>query len=294
VKEKPTDSDDTEIGGGSGFGAAIATRFAEEGAKVIVADINAAGGESVAAQNPENLVFQKVDVTSPSDWAALVETAVTKFGKLDILVNNAGTTYRNKVQPSPASQLLLDMANSVQPTLEVTEAEWERVFNVNVKGIFHGTQAVIARLLEQGHGGSVINISSTGASRPRPGLVWYNASKGAVSNVRSFLSNFALSFLEGKRKAHSHRQATKGLAAEYGPHNIRVNTVSPLLSGTGLFSMFTGMEDTEENRQKFIGNVPLGRLTDPADVANMCLYLASDEGSFINGTEMLVDGGKCV
>ncbi|KAL4753224.1 hypothetical protein BDW72DRAFT_41375 [Aspergillus terricola var. indicus] len=239
-------------GGGSGFGAAIAIRFAEEGAKVIVADINAAGGESVAAQNPENLVFQKVDVTSPSDWAAVVETAVTKFGKLDILVNNAGTTYRNK------------------PTLEVTEAEWERVFNVNVKGIFHGTHAVITRLLEQGHGGSVINISSTGASRPRPGLVWYNASKGAVSN------------------------ATKGLAAEYGPHNIRVNTVSPLLSGTGLFSMFTGMEDTEENRQKFIGNVPLGRLTDPADVANMCLYLASDEGSFINGAEMLVDGGKCV
>ncbi|KAL5047317.1 hypothetical protein BDW71DRAFT_41375 [Aspergillus fruticulosus] len=239
-------------GGGSGFGAAIATRFAEEGAKVIVADINTAGGEGVAAQNPENIVFQKVDVTSPSDWAAVVETAVTKFGKLDILVNNAGTTYRNK------------------PTLEVTEAEWERVFNVNVKGIFHGSQAVIARLLKQGHGGSVINISSTGASRPRPGLVWYNASKGAVSN------------------------ATKGLAAEYGPHNIRVNTVSPLLSGTGLFSMFTGMEDTEENRQKFIGNVPLGRLTDPADVANMCLYLASDEGSFINGAEMLVDGGKCV
>ncbi|KAL4985085.1 hypothetical protein BDW68DRAFT_5360 [Aspergillus falconensis] len=257
-------------GGGSGFGAAIATRFAEEGAKVIVADINTAGGESVAAQNPENIVFQKVDVTSPSDWAAVVETAVTKFGKLDILVNNAGTTYRNKVRSSPVSQLLWSMANSVQPTLEVTEAEWERVFNVNVKGIFHGSQAVIARLLKQGHGGSVINISSTGASRPRPGLVWYNASKGAVSN------------------------ATKGLAAEYGPHNIRVNTVSPLLSGTGLFSMFTGMEDTEENRQKFIGNVPLGRLTDPADVANMCLYLASDEGSFINGAEMLVDGGKCV
>ncbi|KAL4903368.1 hypothetical protein BDW74DRAFT_168913 [Aspergillus multicolor] len=239
-------------GGGSGFGAAIATRFAYEGAKVIVADINTAGGESVAAQNPENIIFQKVDVTSPDDWAAVVEAAVTKFGKLDILVNNAGTSYRNK------------------PTLEVTEAEWERVFNVNVKSIFHGSQAAIARLIEQGHGGSIINISSTGASRPRPGLVWYNASKGAVSN------------------------ATKGLAAEYGPQNIRVNTVSPLLSGTGLFSMFTGMEDTEENRQKFIGNVPLGRLTDPADVANMCLYLASDEGRFINGAEMLVDGGKCV
>ncbi|OJJ53839.1 hypothetical protein ASPSYDRAFT_50585 [Aspergillus sydowii CBS 593.65] len=239
-------------GGGSGFGAAIATRFAEEGGKVIIADINEAGGQSVAAQDPANIIFQKVDVTSPADWKAVIETAVSKFGRLDVLVNNAGTSYRNK------------------PTLEVTEAEWERVFNVNVKSIFHGSQAVIAKLLEQGNGGSVINISSTGANRPRPGLVWYNASKGAVSN------------------------ATKGLAAEYGPHNIRVNTVAPLLSGTGLFSMFTGMEDTEENRQKFIGNVPLGRLTDPADVANMCLYLASDEGAFVNGTEMVVDGGKCI
>ncbi|KAI9933154.1 hypothetical protein ASPWEDRAFT_61119 [Aspergillus wentii DTO 134E9] len=239
-------------GGGSGFGAAIARRFGQEGAKVILTDINAEGGEVVASQNPANLVFQKMDVTKAEDWKGVVDLAFAKFGRLDVLVNNAGTTYRNK------------------PTLEVTEAEWERVFNVNVKGIFHGAKAIMGRLIEQGDGGSMINISSTGANRPRPGLVWYNASKGAVSN------------------------ATKGLAAEYGPHNIRVNTVCPLLSGTGLFSMFTGMEDTPENRAKFIGNVPLGRLTDPDDIANMCLYLASDEGSFVNGTEMVVDGGKCI
>ncbi|KAL4790280.1 hypothetical protein BDV19DRAFT_394225 [Aspergillus venezuelensis] len=239
-------------GGGSGFGASISTRFAAEGAKVVIADINIAGAESVATQNPENIIAQKVDVTSAEDWMTLVDNTVAKFGRLDILVNNAGTSYKNK------------------PTLKVTEAEWERVFNVNVRSIFHGSQIVIGKLLEQGSGGSIINISSTGASRPRPGLVWYNASKGAVSN------------------------ATKGLAAEYGPHNIRVNTVSPLLSGTGLFSQFTGMEDTPENREKFIGNVPLGRLTDPSDVANMCLYLASDEGSFVNGAEMIVDGGKCI
>lgn len=134
----------------------------------------------------------------------------------------------------------------------------------------------------------MINISSTGASRPRPGLVWYNASKGAVTNVR--LSPFVKSIFI----AEQYLQATKGLAAEYGPHNIRVNSVAPLLSGTGLFSMFTGMEDTPENRAKFIGNVPLGRLTEADDIANMCLYLASDEGSFINGTEMVVDGGKCI
>ncbi|KAJ6562366.1 hypothetical protein B0H19DRAFT_1144274 [Mycena capillaripes] len=239
-------------GGGSGFGAAIARRFGEEGAKVIVTDINVEGGEKVAAQNPANLVFQRMDVTQESDWKAIVDLAFSKFGGLDVVVNNAGTSYRNK------------------PTVEVTYDEWERVFNVNVKSIFLCGKVVLPRLIEQGKGGSMINISSTGASRPRPGLVWYNASKGAVTN------------------------ATKGLAAEYGPHNIRVNSVAPLLSGTGLFSMFTGMEDTPENRQKFVGNVPLGRLTEADDVANMCLYLASDEGSFINGTEMVVDGGKCV
>ncbi|KAJ7772276.1 hypothetical protein B0H16DRAFT_1512934 [Mycena metata] len=239
-------------GGGSGFGAAIARRFGEEGAKVIVADINVEGGEKVATQNPVNLVFQRMDVTQESDWRATVDLAFSKFGGLDVVVNNAGTSYQNK------------------PTAEVTDDEWERVFKVNVKSIFLSGKVVLPRLIEQGKGGSMINISSTGATRPRPGLVWYNASKSAVTN------------------------ATKGLAAEYGPHNIRINSVAPLLSGTGLFSMFTGLKDTPENRQKFIGNVPLGRLTEADDVANMCLYLASDEGSFINGTEMVVDGGKCV
>ncbi|CAL5871424.1 uncharacterized protein PFLUO_LOCUS5674 [Penicillium psychrofluorescens] len=239
-------------GGGSGFGAAIARRFSEEGAKVIVADINVEGGEKVAAQDPTNLIFYRTDVTQTADWEAVLDVTFSKFGRLDVLVNNAGTTYRNK------------------PTVEVTEDEWERVFKVNVKSIYLAAHTAIPRLIEQGQGGSIVNISSTGASRPRPGLVWYNASKGAVTN------------------------ATKGLAAEYGPHNIRVNSVAPLLSGTGLFSMFTGMEDTPENREKFIGNVPLGRLTEADDIANMCLYLASDEGRFINGTEMVVDGGKCI
>lgn len=172
--------------------------------------------------------------------------------------------------------------------MEVTEEEWERVFKVNVKSIYLAGKIVMPRFIQQGKGGSMINISSTGASRPRPGLVWYNASKGAVTNVRLF------QFIQSFSIANTRFQATKGLAAEYGPHNIRVNSVAPLLSGTGLFSMFTGMEDTPENRAKFIGNVPLGRLTEADDIANMCLYLASEEGSFINGTEMVVDGGKCI
>ncbi|KAL2811005.1 hypothetical protein BJX63DRAFT_422717 [Aspergillus granulosus] len=226
-------------GGASGFGAAITQRFSKEGAKVILGDINIENGEKVAAQNPQNIVFLQMDVTKADDWNAAIELAFSRFGRLDILVNNAGTTHRNK------------------PTLEVTEAEWQRVFDINVRGIFHCVQAVFPKWIEQSQGGSMINISSVGASRPRPGLVWYNASKGAVSNV------------------------TKGLAAEFGPHNIRVNNVCPLLSGTGLFSMFTGMEDIPENRQKFIGNVPLRRLANPDDIANMCLFLASDDGSFV-------------
>ncbi|KAJ5494922.1 4-formylbenzenesulfonate dehydrogenase TsaC1/TsaC2 [Penicillium diatomitis] len=237
-------------GAASGFGAAIARRYLEEGARVLGADINWPSQEA-PSENP-NYVTLNMNVASKQDWETAIHTASDKFGRLDIVVNNAGTSYRNK------------------PTAEVTEAEWERVFDVNVKSIYYAAQLVMPVLIQQGQGGSMINISSTGATRPRPGLVWYNSSKAAVTN------------------------ATKGLAAEYGPHNIRVNSVAPLLSGTGLFSMFTGMEDTPENRQKFIGNVPLGRLTEADDIANMCVYLGSDEGRFINGTEMVIDGGKCI
>ncbi|KAF7717448.1 Uncharacterized protein PECH_000383 [Penicillium ucsense] len=237
-------------GAASGFGAAIARRYLEEGARVLGADINWPSQE--APSENLNYVTLNMNVASKQDWETAIHTASDKFGRLDIVVNNAGTSYRNK------------------PTAEVTEAEWERVFDVNVKSIYYAAQLVMPVLIKQGQGGSMINISSTGASRPRPGLVWYNSSKAAVTN------------------------ATKGLAAEYGPHDIRVNSVAPLLSGTGLFSMFTGMEDTPENRQKFIGNVPLGRLTEADDIANMCVYLGSDEGRFINGTEMVIDGGKCI
>jgi NAD(P)-dependent dehydrogenase (short-subunit alcohol dehydrogenase family) len=89
-------------------------------------------------------------------------------------------------------------------------------------------------------------------------------------------------------------QATRGLAAEFGPHQIRVNNVCPLLTSTGLFEMFTGVPDTPENRAQFVSNVPLGRLCDVTDVANTCLFLASDEAKFINGTDLVVDGGKCI
>lgn len=144
------------------------------------------------------------------------------------------------------------------------------MFNLNVRSIYHSVAALVPHLIERGRGGSIINIASTGASRPRPNLVWYNATKGAVKN------------------------ATKGLAAEYGPHQIRFNSVAPLLTGTGLFESFVGVQDTPENRKAFEAQVPLGRLGQVRDTANACLWLASDESSFITGSNIKVDGGKCI
>ncbi|TGO27854.1 hypothetical protein BPAE_0036g00650 [Botrytis paeoniae] len=237
-------------GGGSGFGAGIARRFAEEGCKVVVADIDAVGGERVASSWPQSMVFVKMDVMREEEWEGLCRETRERWGRVDVCVNNAGGSYRNK------------------PTLDVTEDEFDRVFNLNVKSIFFATKHFIPSVIDHGEGGSMINIASIGATRPRPGLVWYNASKGAVVN------------------------ATKGLAAEYGSKNIRVNSICPLLAGTGLFSTFTGVEDTPENRDKFLFNVPLGRLCTPEDVANYCLFLASDEARFITGTCLEVDGGR--
>ena len=178
-------------GGGSGFGAAISRRFASEGAKVFIGDINLAGADVIAKEFPGQVITGQLNVTKREEWDAAVATIKKEFGRLDILVNNAGTSYKNK------------------PTLTVTLEEYQRTFDVNCLGIFHSQQAVFPTFIEQ-KGGVCLNISSCGADRPRQGLVWYNATKGAVSN------------------------ATKGLALEYGPDKIRVNSICPLLSGTGL------------------------------------------------------------
>ncbi|PVI07943.1 oxidoreductase ucpA [Periconia macrospinosa] len=239
-------------GAGSGFGAGISQAFAAEGAKVLVCDISQEGGEKTVQSNPSNMAFQKMDVTKAADWKAAVDTALQKFGRCDILVNNAGTSYRNK------------------PTVDVTEEEFQKTFDVNVKGVYLGCNAWIPQAIEKKEGGVIINIASVGASRPRPGLVWYNASKGAITN------------------------ATKGLAAEFGAHSIRVNSICPLVTGTGLFSHFTGMEDTPENRQKFIFNVPMGRIGEVDDVASTAVFLASSDSKFITGVNLDVDGGRCI
>ncbi|MBN9114238.1 MAG: glucose 1-dehydrogenase, partial [Pandoraea sp.] len=170
---------------------------------------------------------------------------------LDIVVNNAGTTHRNK------------------PLLEVTEAEFDRVYAVNVKSIFWSARAVMPYFLQRG-AGVMINIASTAGVRPRPGLVWYNGSKGAVIT------------------------ASKAMAAEFGPKNIRVNCVNPVIGDTGLTAEFMGVPHTPKNRAKFLAGIPLGRFSTPQDIANACLYLASDDAAFITGVCLEVDGGRCI
>jgi NAD(P)-dependent dehydrogenase (short-subunit alcohol dehydrogenase family) len=240
-------------GGASGFGLGIVEKFvAENAAGVMVLDINDDNGTALLEQyKGKNVAFLKADVTSRDDWKKALEATISRWGKIDVVVNNAGTTYRNK------------------PSLEVTEAEFDKVFLVNVKSIYLSVDVVLPQMIEQGTGGSFIQISSTAALRPRPGLTWYNATKGAVST------------------------ASKSLAVEYGPRNVRFNCICPVAGDTPLLGMFMGA-DTPEKRAQFKATVPLGRLSTPADIANSTAFLASDEAQFLTGLDLEVDGGRCV
>lgn len=236
-------------GAASGFGEGIARRFAAEGAWVLCADLNEAGARRVAAEIDG--IAMGGDVSREADIQAIVDKAVSEFGGLDIVVNNAGTTHRNK------------------PILEVTEAEFDRVCDVNVKSIFWMVRAAVPAMRQQGRGGSIINISSTAGLRPRPGLTWYNATKGAVNT------------------------ATQAMAQEFAKDDIRVNAVCPVMSATGLLTEFMGGPDTPETRARFVATIPLGRMSTPADIANACVWLGEDSSSFITGVLLPVDGGRC-
>jgi 3-oxoacyl-[acyl-carrier protein] reductase len=156
-----------------------------------------------------------------------------------------------------------------QPLLEVTEPDFDRVYAVNVKSLYWTARAIVPHFRKSG-GGCFVNVASTAGIRPRPGLVWYNGSKAAVITI------------------------SKGMAAELGPEKIRVNCVNPVIGETGLLEQFMGMPDTPQNRQKFLATIPLGRFSTPLDVANACLYLASDDAAFVTGACLEVDGGRCV
>jgi 3-oxoacyl-[acyl-carrier protein] reductase len=238
-------------GAASGFGEGIAVTFAREGAKVVLMDVNAEGLRRVASDIGPSAIAVQADVTSAADTARAVRAGVEFGGRLDIVVNNAGWSHRNK------------------PVLEVTEEEFDRVFAINVKSIYLMTQAVVPVMRGQG-GGVVINIGSTAGIRPRPGLAWYNATKGAVNLV------------------------SRSLAVELAPDRIRVNCIAPVMGATGLLETFMGMPDTPENRARFLSTIPLGRLSTPQDIANACLFLASDDAEFITGVVLEVDGGRTI
>jgi 3-oxoacyl-[acyl-carrier protein] reductase len=238
-------------GAASGFGAGIALACAREGAHVVLADINEAGAREVATRCDGRSVGVRCDVTSRRDVADLVAGARERFGRIDVVVNNAGWTHRN------------------QPLLDVDEATFDRVFAINVKSIYHMTHEVVPVMRAQG-GGVILNVGSTAGIRPRPGLTWYNASKGAVNLL------------------------SKSMAVELGPDRIRVNSICPVIGETALLEAFMGVPDTPENRARFIATIPLGRLSRPDDVANAAVFLASDEAAFISGVEFPVDGGRTV
>jgi 3-oxoacyl-[acyl-carrier protein] reductase len=238
-------------GAGSGFGADIARRYIEEGARVVLADINVDAATRLADQLGPNAVAVECDVTQGAQVQAAVDRCVEAFGVPDIVVNNAGTTHRN------------------QPLLNVDEATFDRVFAVNVKSIFHMVHAVVPLMRKRGSG-SIINVGSVAGIRPRPGLTWYNGSKGAVNLL------------------------SKSLAVELGPDGIRVNNICPVMGETALLEHFMGMTDTPENRAKFVATIPLGRLSKPSDVSAVAVFLASDDAAFLNGVELPVDGGRVV
>ena len=241
-------------GAGSGFGEAIARRYAEEGARVVVNDIDEKAARRVADDinsGGGKAAAQLGDVSRDADVARMVGAAVERFGQLDIVVNNAGTTHRNR------------------PMLEVDEAEFDRIYAVNVKSIYLTAKHAVPHFRKRG-GGCFVNIASTAGVRPRPGLTWYNGSKGAAIVT------------------------SRSMAAELGPEKIRVNVVNPVIGETGLLETFMGMPDTPENRKKFVATIPMGRLSKPLDIAQAALFLASDEAAFITGACLEVDGGRCV
>lgn len=240
-------------GGGSGFGAEICRKFVEEGARVTVLDLNEEGANKVANEigGAAGKAFaMRCDVAKRDQVAGAIRATIDKFGRIDSYVNNAGITHTNK------------------PLLEIEESWFDKIFAVNVKAIYLSALEIVPIYRKQG-GGTIINVASTAGVRPRPGLVVYNASKGAAITL------------------------TRSLAIELAPDNIRVTAVNPVAGETPLLREFMG-EDTPEMREKFRSSVPIGRLSTPRDIANTVAFLASDEAAFLTGVAIEVDGGRCI
>ena len=234
-------------GGARGQGAVEAKLFASEGASVVIGDILDDAGRQVEAEIAEsggNATYVHLDVTSESQWNDAVSAAVERYGKLDILVNNAGILIRAGVE-------------------DTTEEDWDRIMDINGKGVFLGTKAAIPAMREAG-GGSIINISSIAGMQGSPGATAYSATKGAV------------------------RILTKSTAVQYAKEGIRCNSVHPGLIYT---DMTRDTLDTPEGEREWRARVPMGHIGVAEDVAKGVLFLASDESSYMTGSELVIDGG---
>ncbi|MGO3857961.1 SDR family NAD(P)-dependent oxidoreductase [Neisseriaceae bacterium CLB008] len=232
-------------GGSSGIGKATALAFAQAGAKVVIADFAAAGAAVVAdlvAQGHEALFIQ-VDVTSEADTQNMVATTVAQFGRIDVLFANAGIGSGGAITA-------------------ISYADWQRVIDVNLNGVFLSNKYVIAQMVQQANGGAIVNCGSIHSFVGKAGVTAYSAAKGAVKLL------------------------TQTLAIDYAAQGIRINAICPGYIDTPLLQAIKGAD-----RQALIDLHPQGRLGRPEEVASAVLFLASDAASFVNGTTLLVDGG---
>jgi 2-keto-3-deoxy-L-fuconate dehydrogenase len=239
-------------GGGSGIGAATCRAFAEQGARVVVADINADGGQAVAKELDEAGTYVRTDVTDLGSVQNAVQQAVTTFGRLDVLVNNAGIGHVGSVQ-------------------ETEETDWDRLIGVNMTGVFHGTRAAVDQMLQQAPaGGLIINIASVAGMIGIARRFAYCATKGAVIAM------------------------TRQIAVDYVKQGIRCNAICP---GTVYSPFVEGYvqrfhaDTKDETIKELHARQPLGRMGRPDEVANLAVYLASDQASFMTGSAVVLDGG---
>lgn len=237
-------------GAASGFGAGIARRFVEEGARVLIADINESGARDIAASLGDSADYCRTDVTQASDVAAMCQAALSMSEKVDILVNNAGVAH---------------FPGGLET---IPEDEFDRVVNVNMRAVYLTSRTFVPLMKAQG-GGVILNIASTAGISPRPGLSWYNASKGWLNT------------------------ATRSMAVELASDNIRVVALNPVAGETPLLATFMG-GDTPENRERFLSTIPVGRFSTPEDLGNAAAWVCSDEAGMVTGSTIEVDGGRTI
>ena len=241
-------------GAASGIGAGIAGCFAAAGAEVVVADVNETQGARVTAELQERHgkgLFVKTDVSSAADCKRLIDETLAACGQIDTLVNNAGVNF-------------------VKPTLEMDEADWDRVVDVDLKGTFLCSRYALEAMVAQ-RSGNIINIASVHTVATLPAAAPYAASKGGVDML------------------------TRSMAIEFAPFGIRVNAVSPGLTDTQIWNdIQDAAEDAGLARQHWMDNIPLGHVQTPREVGNVVLFLASDQSSYMTGANIFSDGGMTI